>query len=191
MDDEKFGALLQFFKVLGNESRLKILGLLANQERSVGELATLLELKEPTVSHHLAMMKKLGLVNVQAEGNMRIYQLQTSFLESMSADIFSQDNLATLVDETAGDSWEQKVLRTFIEDNRVKQIPVQYKKKKVLLRWMLQNFETEKRYTEREVNDTIKQYHPDSAWFRRAMVDEKMMAREKGIYWRLPEANTL
>lgn len=65
MSNDQFQRLLNFFKVLGNESRLKILGLLANQERSVGELAALLELREPTVSHHLATMKELGLINVR------------------------------------------------------------------------------------------------------------------------------
>ena len=93
MAQEEFDKLLQFFKVLGNESRLKILGLLANDERSVGELAKLLDVKEPTVSHHLAMMKELGLVDVRAEGNERIYRLENKFLETMSKDIFSQDNL--------------------------------------------------------------------------------------------------
>jgi DNA-binding transcriptional ArsR family regulator len=44
MSDEKFALLLQFFKVIGNESRLKIIGLLANGERNVGELAELLDL---------------------------------------------------------------------------------------------------------------------------------------------------
>jgi DNA-binding transcriptional ArsR family regulator len=101
MSEEQFQTLLNFFKVLGNESRLKILGLLANQERSVGELAALLELREPTVSHHLSTMKELGLVNVRAEGNTRIYWLDVKFLESMSKDILSQAQLAGL----APDRW--------------------------------------------------------------------------------------
>lgn len=42
-DDERFEQLLQFFKVLGNKNRLQILGLLANQERNVGELALMLD----------------------------------------------------------------------------------------------------------------------------------------------------
>lgn len=187
MTQEKFEALLQFFKVLGNESRLKILGLLANQERSVGELAELLDVKEPTVSHHLSMMKELGLVRVRAEGNVRIYGLETKFLEGMNRDIFSQENLATLVYDTAADAQEQKVLQTFLDGERVKAIPAQYEKKLVLLKWMASKFETDVRYSEFEVNEIIKQHHPDSAWFRRWLVDQKFMAREKGIYWRLPE----
>jgi len=97
MTQQQFNHLLKFFKVLGNESRLKILGLLANEERSVGELAELLGVREPTISHHLAMMKQLGLVQVRPEGNNRIYRLDTAALERMSKDVFSQDNLATLV----------------------------------------------------------------------------------------------
>ena len=61
-------SLLAFFKAMANESRLKIVGLLAQRERSVQELAELLALKEPTVSHHLAVLKDLGLVSVRAEG---------------------------------------------------------------------------------------------------------------------------
>ena len=102
MSQEQFDVLLQFFKVLGNESRLKILGLLANDERSVGELAALLELREPTVSHHLSTMKTLGIVDVEANGNVRMYRLNTSFLENMNKDMFSQSNLASLVTENTG-----------------------------------------------------------------------------------------
>jgi hypothetical protein len=185
MSEEQFSLLLQFFKVLGNESRLKILGLLANGERSVGELATLLDLKEPTVSHHLAMMKELGLVTMRPEGNVHIYRLDVKSLENMSKGIFTQSNLATLVDESS-DMWEQKVRQTFIEGQRIKAIPAQYKKQLVLLKWLVEKFARDKEYTEKEVNEIIKPHHPDTAWFRRSLIEEKFMAREKGIYWRLP-----
>ncbi len=46
MKNEKLQNLLRFFKALADESRLKIIGILANQECSVEELAVLLELKE-------------------------------------------------------------------------------------------------------------------------------------------------
>ena len=93
----EFDQLLQFFRVLGNDSRLKILGFLANGERNVGDLAGLLGVKEPTVSHHLSMMKDLGLVTVRAEGNVRIYGLNVGRLEGMSRDVFSKKGLATLL----------------------------------------------------------------------------------------------
>ncbi|GCE21437.1 ArsR/SmtB family transcription factor [Dictyobacter kobayashii] len=47
-----------FLKLLADRNRLKLLGLLANREQSVEELAAQLQLKAPTVSHHLARLKK-------------------------------------------------------------------------------------------------------------------------------------
>lgn len=190
MSEEQFATLLQFFKVLGNESRLKILGLLANQERSVGELAEFLNLREPTVSHHLAAMKEIGLVEVRAEGNVRIYRLETHALEKMSKDLFSQESLSTLAANEAGDSWEQKVFRTYVADDRLKQIPTQYKKRMVILRWLVTMFEMDARYTEKEVSERLKQYNPDYAALRRYLVETRLMQRENGIYWRLPESES-
>ncbi len=46
MEPEEFDMLLNFFKVMGNESRLKIVGLLANRDYTVSELASALDLKE-------------------------------------------------------------------------------------------------------------------------------------------------
>lgn len=185
MAHEDFDKLLQFFKVLGNESRLKILGLLANEERTVGELAALLDVKEPTVSHHLAMMKGLGLVDVQAVGNERIYRLENKFLETMSKDIFSQNSLATLVDDQAENTWEQKVLKTFVENGRITAIPSRYKKRQVILNWLIEKFEWERRYTEAEISEMLQAYHEDYAALRRYFIETKLMAREKGIYWRI------
>src|SRR4051812_2777387 len=170
MAQENFGQLLQFFKTLGHETRLQIVGLLANSERSVGDLAELLKLTEPTVSHHLAMMKELGLLGVRAEGTTRIYWLDTTFLERMSKDIFSQGNLANLVVENPEDASDQKILQTFVEDNRIKEIPARRQKRLVVLKWLVNQFEHEVRYPEAEMNRRLKQYHPDNAALRRYLI---------------------
>ena len=184
MTQERFAQLLQFFKVVGNESRLKILGLLANEERSVGELAELLELREPTISHHLAAMKQLGLVDVRAEGTVRIYSLNTKFLEAMNRDLFSRENLATLVDDTSENVWEQKVLQTFLEDDRIKELPSRHKKRLVVLKWLANQFEVGARYSEPEISGRLEHYNPDYASLRRYLIDYGLMEREKGVYWR-------
>jgi DNA-binding transcriptional ArsR family regulator len=185
LSEEQFQQLLSFFKVLGNESRLKILGLLANQERSVGELAALLELREPTVSHHLTTMKALGLINVRAEGNNRIYWLNVKFLESMSRDILSQAQLAELVPNDSTHAYEQKILSNFVENGRLTQLPARYKKQFVIMKWVASHFEFDKQYPEAELNDILKQLHPDFASLRRYLIDHKLMARENNIYWRI------
>ena len=187
MSDEQFNRLLQFFQVFSNESRLRIIGYLANGDKSVGELAELLDLKEPTVSHHLAELKGLGLVNVRAEGNMRIYQLNGKALEAISKDIFAQPNLAKLVDNRQL-SEEERVLRTWVKNGRIVEIPAQEKKKQVLIRWVAGQIDPDRRWTEREFSEWLKQFNEDYAFLRRYLVDNHYMARENGIYWRTPES---
>ena len=92
----EFQKLLDFFKALANESRLKMIGILANRACSVSDLADLLDLKEPTVSHHLGMLKELGLVTMRADGNTHIYSLNQDALIQMNRDLLSSDRITAL-----------------------------------------------------------------------------------------------
>ena len=185
MSQEQFDALLKFFKALSNESRLKIVGLLANGAMSVTELAAELKIKEPTVSHHLSTLRELGIVRAQARNNLRIYQLNSKVLERMSREMMSTE-LASLVDAPPRKTWEQKIRDQFIVDGRiVDNLPVKQKKQMVILSWLVQKFEQDKRYPEVALNKIIKQYHHDTAYLRRRMVSFGFMARHRSVYWRI------
>jgi predicted transcriptional regulator len=186
MSQEKFQKLLAFFKALGHESRLRIVGILANRECTVSDLADLLDLKEPTVSHHLAKLKELNLVRMESHGNTHIYMLNQDALIQMNKDLFVPQNMAMLVQDVDEQSWEDKVLGAFVVDGRLTQIPARYKKRMVILRWLVEEFEFDRQYSEKELNETIKNYHPDYASLRRYMIETKLMARKNGMYWRLP-----
>lgn len=186
LSQEQFDGLLRFFQVFSNESRLRIIGHLANGEKSVGELADLLGVKEPTVSHHLSEMKGIGLVDVRADGTMRIYRLNSKALEAMSKDIFAQPNLAALVKPSQMTD-EERVLRTWVKNGRIVDIPAQEKKKQILIRWVAGQIDPERRWTEKEFSEWLKQFNEDYAFLRRYLVDNHYMARENGIYWRTPE----
>ncbi len=183
LSEEQFAQLLRFFQVFSNESRLKLIGHLANGEKSVGELAELLNLKEPTVSHHLAELKDIGLVSVRAEGTMRIYGLNGKALEAMSKDIFARSNLAALV-KSSEMTEEEKILRAWVRDGRITGIPTQEKKKQVLIRWLAGQIDPNRRWTEREFSEWLTQFNEDYATLRRYLVDGGYMARANGIYWR-------
>lgn len=79
-----------------------------------------------------------------------------------------------------------KTLDTF-RTGAIRELPVQAKKLLVLLRYALQVFEPNVRYSEKEVNERLKRLHPDSATLRRALIDRKWMQREPagGSYWRV------
>jgi hypothetical protein len=179
--------LLDFFKAMAHESRLRIVGLLAHEERCVQDLAAALDLKEPTVSHHLAILKAQGLVTVRAEGTTRWHALDLGALERLSRRVLEPEALAA-VRPAARDS-DARVLAGFLDAaGRLKVIPAARRKRTVVLRWLVRAFEPGRRYTEAEVNALIQDRHPDSATLRRELVGHAMLAREAGIYWRLPES---
>lgn len=187
MSEADIQTLLSFFKALSNESRLKLLGILAQQECSVEELAAILQLKEPTISHHLAKLKELDLVLMRPDGNTHLYRLNQDALQNLSKVVFTSTQMATFVDKVDGDAWEEKVLRNFLEGDRLKEIPASRKKRWVILKWLTKQFEPDKTYPEPQVNEILQRSHPDSATLRRELIGYNMMQRENGNYWRLPE----
>lgn len=194
MGEETLRVVLQFFRALADASRLRILGILAGRECSVEELASLLKVKPPTVSHHLNKLKELGLVRMRQEGTTHLYSLDEEALSRLSKDVLTPEKMVSLADNVEGDAWERKVLRDFFEGERLKEIPTVHKqhghkKRKIVLRWLANRFQPGVRYTEREVNEILKRHHPDTATLRRELVagGYGLMRREHGVYWRLPE----
>jgi len=80
---------------------------------------------------------------------------------------------------------EEKVMRSFVRDGRITQIPMQHTKRRILLDWLVQDFEPGRRYSEPMVNLILGKRHPDTAALRRALVDEELMDRDHGEYWRI------
>ena len=177
--------LLEFFKVLADEKRLQIVGLLARQEYSVEELAAILDLSSATVSHHLRRLVKVDLVQARADQHYHVYSLQLQTLRDMSQQILSQDKLQETAEHLDLDAYDRKVLRDYMEEGRLKLIPRQWKKREVILRYLVEQFEWDRRYTEREVNEIISRTHDDYATLRRQLIDSGRMARERDVYWRI------
>ncbi len=187
MPQDEFQALLQFFKVLADENRLKLLGILANGERNVEELAALLKLKAPTVSHHLAKLKELDLVRMRSDGNTHYYWLNAEALRTTNKLLLTPQKMASLVDDVEGDAWERKILRDFFEGTRLKEIPASPKKRSVVLKWLANQFEYGVFYKEAQVNEILQRHHEDSAYLRRELISigSGLMQRDKGTYWRV------
>lgn len=179
-------ALLAFFKALANESRLRIVGFLAAREHSVQEIATLLKLKEPTVSHHLAVLREIGLVAARADGTTRWHSLNPDLLRRMNRQLLDDKKVASLAKSQIDP--EKRVLSAYLDDEgRLKQIPAARKKRLVILKWLVAQFEEARRYRESEVNEIIQRRHWDSATLRRELIGHHMMGRSGGTYWRMPK----
>lgn len=190
MEEQTLQTTLRYLKAMAHESRLRLLGILAAGEYNVRELAEQLALKEPTVSHHLAMMHEAGLVKMRPVGTSHLYSLDAEALQRLNRDLLSPAQVVAMADEGAGDAFERKVLKSFVDGERLLKIPDQLKKRKVILRWLVERFDPELRYHERELNAIIKRHHEDTATLRRELIMEGLMRREADIYWRVPQGES-
>jgi len=188
MKSDELETLVQFLKALADPSRLRIMGLLANGEQSVSALAAALNLKEPTISHHLARLHALGLVSFRPAGTTRFYTLESDVLQRVSKDLFTVAKVSSIADTVAGEQWERKVLETYFEGERLTSIPTTRKKRNVILDYLATFFTPGERYPEPKVNAIIKRHHDDTATLRRELTMTGLMARENGLYWRTDKA---
>jgi len=179
--DESFEV---FFKALANESRLKMVGLLVAREHNVQQLARETALTEPTVSHHLQVLKRAGLVTVRPEGVVHWHALVPGALSTMRRALFEPKKSSPHRKDEG-----KRVLAAFVDERgELKTIPASRAKRLVVLKWLVRKFEEGVRYRERDLNEIIQRHHWDCATLRRELVGHRMMAREKGVYWRLPES---
>ncbi|HKR98161.1 MAG TPA: metalloregulator ArsR/SmtB family transcription factor [Candidatus Dormibacteraeota bacterium] len=71
------------FEVLADPNRRRILDLLRDEPRSVGELVDALGISQPGTSKHLRVLRDAGLVRVRKDGQKRWYELQTEPLAEL------------------------------------------------------------------------------------------------------------
>ena len=72
-DAQTFGVLCELFRMLGDEKRVQIFWLLCHCEECVINIAALLEMSSPAVSHHLKLLKNAGLIISRRDGKEVYY----------------------------------------------------------------------------------------------------------------------
>jgi ArsR family transcriptional regulator len=171
------------FKALGHPIRLLILNLVDRKPRHGEELAAILNLNPATISHHVAKLTAVGLLEAKKDQYYQTYSLVGDLLPIPLGELIrlSQPGLKV---ETAENAYQDKVIKTFFRRGRLVKIPAQLKKQQVVLAVIAKEFEPEQAYTEREVNRTLLDFHDDVATLRRGLITHKLMTREKGIYQR-------
>lgn len=187
-EEDRIQQLIQFFKALSDPNRLKIIGLLAQKDLSVEQLAEMLGIGSSTVSHHLSRLSKTGLVGARTESYYNIYHLNTGRLESLSKELLAGETLPAVTADINMDAYDQKVIRNYTnDDGTLKSIPNQMKKLLAVLRYVAKDFQIGTVYSEKEVNRVLEKYNQDYAQLRRELVEFKFMAREGGggSYWLL------
>lgn len=86
--EDKISDLANFYKALGNETRVKILHSLLVEELCVCDIASVLEMTISAVSHQLKILKDLKLLRNRRDGKVIYYSLYDSHIEKLLLQTF-------------------------------------------------------------------------------------------------------
>jgi hypothetical protein len=172
-------------KALANETRLKIVGLLALEPRSQAALAGALHVRSEKLTRHLDLLAQAGIIIEDGAKNVRVWRLDERWLRP-EGEVVPLLRRAPPEESIAGmDAHDAKTLAAFVRDGRLVRIPVVASKQTVVLRWLVAIFEMDATYPEADVNAALAQVHPDFATLRRMLVDHRFMGRQNSIYRRI------
>ena len=175
---------VRLFKLLGDKSRLKIVAMLMEKPMYVELISDRLGINASTVSFHLKKLEHIGLVRSEKEQYYQVYHIDMSKLDFNVSDEIMRVASANKTEQQREDNYKKKIVDNFFVDGKLKSIPVQRKKRNVILEVLAQDFEIGKEYTEKEVNMLISTHHDDFCTLRREFIMEKLFTRDKGIYIR-------
>lgn len=77
----------KIFKAMADKNRRKIITLLKDNELSVNQLLKNFEISQATLSNHLAVLRKAGLVYFKVSGKQRIYKINQDILAKFVAEL--------------------------------------------------------------------------------------------------------
>jgi len=174
---------VQLFKCLADTTRLQILKSLKEEPSYVELLAQRLERTPSTISFHLKKLEDAGLVAGSKEQYYTVFSLQEKALDCRIIDLICEETDAMALQRQRENQYRQKILDTFIQHGKLIAIPVQRKKKRIILERIAECFEAGRIYPEREVNLIIADFHDDFCTIRRDLISEKIMERDGTGYW--------
>jgi hypothetical protein len=176
--------IVEFHKALGDLTRVRIVALLQQGPLHGQAIAGKLGLKPPTITHHIAKLREVGLIKERRDKNTIYFSLNTKILEGSAMAILSIGKERDVNMEFAVTDQERaSILNNFFtREGKLKNYPAQRKKKIVVLEHIVKGLEFGKVYPEKEINEYLKQFFDDYATLRRELIICQFMYRENNLY---------
>jgi hypothetical protein len=160
--------------LLADDSRLRVVAATILEPATTDRIARLAGIAPRRAVEALTKLESGGLIR-RTEGG--VWEFLPEALTSVAREAHPA---AVYDDETPAET----VLRAFITDGRLTQIPASRSKRLIVLDRLAAEFEPGHRYDERQVNERLRAWHDDVAALRRYLVDEGFISRDHGTYWR-------
>jgi hypothetical protein len=170
----------EMLRALADPERLAVAGVLARGTATASDVASRLDLPVARVRRHLARLGAAGLAEV--ESDRRTWSLLPEALREAALEVGPPREAGLALG--AADDEEEAVLKSYFRGGQLVEIPAKHSKRRIVLTRMALEFEPGVTYPEAEVNQILERFHPDYASLRRYLVDEGLLARQSGRYWR-------
>ena len=173
---------ITLFKCLADKSRIQILKSLMEEDMYAERLSERIGLTPATISFHIKKLMDVGAVKSRKEQYYTIYSINHEIFNVAILDILKEESEEKDLQEERDEAYRKKVIDSFFKYGKLKSIPTQQKKQRIVLEEIAKAFEPDRNYTEREVNIIIADFNDDFCTIRKNMVAEGLFVRDKGAY---------
>jgi hypothetical protein len=199
MDTKEQLYFISMIRAISDENRLAMLRMMAQQAKTITEMAQELDLPEAVVTQYATQLHANGFLRLQMVGNQRLYRFQSQPIKTLQTYIGKLGEPLTQSEKPVSDNaWidaldcsadDKKILVAYTFNGKLTDFPTKDKQWFVILRWLASKFEVGVRYSEKQVNAIITEINPDYATLRRMLVEFGFMSRERGggDYWLTPK----
>ena len=137
------------------------------------------------MSFHLKKLADAGAVTSYKSHYYMMYSLNKDVFETSMLEIIREKSDEAEIQAQRDAEYRKKVIDAFFEYGKLKSIPSQRKKERIVLEVIADAFEYDRIYTEREVNIIIADFFDDFCTIRRDMISANLLDRDAGKYWRV------
>lgn len=177
--------IMNFVKAMASVERLRIIGLLSRGSMSTKQITEAFGVHPSDVARHLEKLTASGVVG-ESDG---VYELDEKAIESLAHGLFKDKRPTYKAKDDEQDDVREVLKNCLNADGTFKRIPPKGNKLLILLNFIVDAFDFDVNYTEKEVNTILRRFHLDTAALRRYLVDHGLMARDSygTKYWREKE----
>ena len=137
------------------------------------------------MSFHLKKLEDVGAVRSRRDQYYTMYSINPDVFNVTILDILKEESEEMTLQKERDEIYRKKVIDSFFEYGKLKSIPSQRKKERIVLEEIAKSFEKGREYTEREINIIIADFNDDFCTIRRDMISEGIITRENMIYKKL------
>nr|WP_255207750.1 DUF2087 domain-containing protein [Myxococcus sp. AM009] len=178
VDLEEVSVLL---RSLADSTRLRMIAALIDAPRTLSELTSLLSIDIESAAHQLRKLESAGLLVATTDSKVR-FIADLSRLQRVAIQLSPPKRVRGAATAAEVDSETRGVLSAFFNGPRLNALPVQRRKKELVLEELLRRIPAQEEYREAELNQMIGAIFDDFCSVRREWVMAGYMARDRGVY---------